>query len=52
MQQKSKTQYAKEILTLADEMAASISSLNSQTYDSFIGSRTKLREVLKEAFSE
>jgi hypothetical protein len=40
------TQTKKEILALADEMAACTSSLNAQTYDHFISSREKLEEIL------
>jgi hypothetical protein len=47
-----KIDYEKQILQLADEMASNISSLNNHTYESFIASRDKLEEVLKEAFSE
>ena len=50
--EKTNTEYSKEILALADDMASNISSLNNHTYESFIGSRRKLKEVLKEAFSK
>lgn len=38
----------REILSLADEMAGSMTDLNSQTYDSFISAREKFRTKLKE----
>jgi hypothetical protein len=50
LRKKSNTEYSKEILALADEMASNISSLNNHTYESFIASRDKLEETLKEAF--
>jgi hypothetical protein len=39
---------AKEILSLADEMAANASSFNCHTYDQFIESRKSLKELLHE----
>lgn len=38
-----RTKYEKEILAIADEMAASVSSLNSHTYETFISSRERLQ---------
>jgi len=49
---KPKSEYAQEILRLADEMSSSISCLNPQTYESFIDSRSKLKELLKQVFAE
>jgi hypothetical protein len=49
---KTRSEYAQEILRLADDMASSACSLNPQTYETFIDSRSKLKEVLKQAFAE
>lgn len=37
-----------EIVALADEMASSMASLNSQTYDTFIQSRDRFRKKIKQ----
>ena len=42
------TKDERELITLADEMAASAASLNGQTYDTFILSREKLRLKIKQ----
>ena len=45
-----KKDIAREILSLADDMAANACSLNNQTYEQFIGSRDNLEELLKRVF--
>lgn len=37
-----------EIVALADEMASSMASLNSQTYDNFIQARDRFRKKIKQ----
>lgn len=47
-----RTKYAKEILAIADEMAAAVTALSPHTYETFLSSRerlqTKIHEVLVE----
>jgi hypothetical protein len=47
-----RTKYEKEILAIADEMAASVSSLNSHTYDTFISSRERLQTKVHNVLCE
>ena len=47
-----RTKYEKEILALADEMAAAISALNSHTYDTFISSRERLQTKVHSVLCE
>lgn len=42
----------KEILAIADEMAASVTSLTPQTYDTFLLSREKLKNKLHEFLTD
>lgn len=44
-----RTAYEKEILAIADEMAASVTALTPQTYDTFISSREKLQSKVHDA---
>jgi hypothetical protein len=42
----------KEVLALADNMAASASQLNSMTYDTLMDSRNQLQHVIRELFEK
>lgn len=42
----------REILAIADEMAASVTSLNPQTYETFLNAREKLQLTVHEALAE
>jgi hypothetical protein len=42
----------KEILAIADEMAASVTKLNPQTYDTFLSAREKLQTTVHAALNQ
>lgn len=41
----------KEILAIADEMAASVTKLSPHTYDTFLAAREKLQTTVHEALN-
>lgn len=41
----------REIMAVADEMAASVTCLNPQTYETFLQAREKLQHIVHEALA-
>lgn len=44
--------YEKEILAIADEMAAAVTALSPHTYDTFISSRERLQTKIHDVLCE
>jgi hypothetical protein len=47
MENQLRTKYEKEILAIADEMAAAVTALSPQTYETFLSSRERLQARIR-----